>query len=59
MYFGIGRIFREKAGFSRHMPLGFPKHPPPEFSRCQLPHKATKIRNYKLRPENFCRRKME
>ena len=51
MYFGIGRTFREKAEFSRH--------PPPEFPRCQLPHKATKIRNYKLRPENFSRRKME
>ena len=30
------------------MPLGFPRHPPPEFSRCLSPHKATKIRNYKL-----------
>ncbi len=40
-----GILVREKAGFSRHMPLGFPRHPPPEFSRCQLPHKATKIRN--------------
>ena len=37
MYFGIGRTFREKAEFSRH--------PPPEFPRCQLPHKATKIRD--------------
>ena len=22
------------------MPLGFPRHPPPEFSRCQSPHKS-------------------
>ena len=32
-------------GFPRRPPPEFPRHPLPEFSRCQLSHKATKIRN--------------
>ena len=35
-------------GFSRHMSLGFSRRPPPEFPRCQLPHKATIIRNNRV-----------